>query len=484
MTIAERSPGRQALRPFEAGPDHIGSLDADVAATLIAAASDVALVVDGHGIIKDLSLGSDELLQEGLMAWVGRRLTDTVAPDSVEKVQDLVAEAVAAGPSRWRHVNHRLPRGSELPVRYSSLRVGDDRVVLIGRELRALSALQHRLTMAEQAMARDYQRIASAEGRYRMLFQTSLEAIAIADPATWRVLEANPAFAALIGRKQKDAVGVEMASLFDASTRSDIETVLAAVRLTARADDVRARLVGRDELYQLSATLFRQENAVRCLVRLVPTHQASPGRIALDDARILAVIEQMPEALVITGLDRRILLANPAFLDLAQVPVLDQARGQPLERWLGRTEVDVDVLVNAVREQGSLRRFATVVRSDLGDRTEVEVTAVALTQGDASCLGFTLRASGGRTATPDHGEADLPFSVTRLTDLIGQVSLKNLVRETTDEVERRCIVAALELTRNNRASAAEMLGLSRQSLYSKLRRHGLVSADEQEDVDE
>jgi DNA-binding NtrC family response regulator len=53
------------------------------------------------------------------------------------------------------------------------------------------------------------------------------------------------------------------------------------------------------------------------------------------------------------------------------------------------------------------------------------------------------------------------------------VSLKDLVRETTDVVEKLCIEAALELTSDNRASAAEMLGLSRQSLYSKLRRYGL-----------
>ena len=51
--------------------------------------------------------------------------------------------------------------------------------------------------------------------------------------------------------------------------------------------------------------------------------------------------------------------------------------------------------------------------------------------------------------------------------------LKDLVRETTDLIERLCIEAALELTGDNRASAAEMLGLSRQSLYVKLRRYGL-----------
>ena len=53
------------------------------------------------------------------------------------------------------------------------------------------------------------------------------------------------------------------------------------------------------------------------------------------------------------------------------------------------------------------------------------------------------------------------------------MTLKEIVRETTDLIERLCIEAALELTKNNRASASEVLGLSRQSLYSKLRRFGL-----------
>ena len=52
-------------------------------------------------------------------------------------------------------------------------------------------------------------------------------------------------------------------------------------------------------------------------------------------------------------------------------------------------------------------------------------------------------------------------------------ALKGLVREATDVIERLCIEAALKLTSDNRASAAEMLGLSRQSLYVKLRRYGL-----------
>ncbi len=51
--------------------------------------------------------------------------------------------------------------------------------------------------------------------------------------------------------------------------------------------------------------------------------------------------------------------------------------------------------------------------------------------------------------------------------------MKDLVRESSDLIEKLCIETALELTGDNRAAAAEMLGLSRHSLYVKLRRYGL-----------
>jgi DNA-binding NtrC family response regulator len=61
-----------------------------------------------------------------------------------------------------------------------------------------------------------------------------------------------------------------------------------------------------------------------------------------------------------------------------------------------------------------------------------------------------------------------------MTELVGRMPLKDIVRETTDLIEQLCIEAALQLTGDNRASAAEMLGLSRQSLYIKLRRFDMV----------
>ena len=87
-----------------------------------------------------------------------------------------------------------------------------------------------------------------------------------------------------------------------------------------------------------------------------------------------------------------------------------------------------------------------------------------------------LRDVGPRVRPPSQAGARPTRSVEQLTELIGRVPLKDLVREATDAIERLCIEAALELSGDNRASAAEMLGLSRQSLYVKLRRYGLGDA--------
>ena len=58
-------------------------------------------------------------------------------------------------------------------------------------------------------------------------------------------------------------------------------------------------------------------------------------------------------------------------------------------------------------------------------------------------------------------------------NIVGKVPLRDLVRETTDIIERLCIEAALQINDNNRAGAADMLGLSRQSLWDTPVRHRL-----------
>jgi transcriptional regulator PpsR len=255
---------------------------------------------------------------------------------------------------------------------------------------------------------------------------------------------------------------------------------LAGVRAAGRADDVRSRLAEGGKEVTVSAFLFRQDGATLFLVRLAGEGAAAEIVLPKGQRKLLKVVESAPDAVVVTRQDGRVVTANAAFLELAQLPSLEQAEEEPLDRWLGRAGVDLDVLTATLRTRGSVRLFATVLRGENGTTAEVEVSAVAVMNGGKPCFGFAIRDVGPRLPAdrPEQaggapGRSALPRSVEQLTELIGRVPLKDLVREATDVIERLAIEAALELTGDNRASAAEMLGLSRQSLYVKLRRYGL-----------
>jgi DNA-binding NtrC family response regulator len=56
---------------------------------------------------------------------------------------------------------------------------------------------------------------------------------------------------------------------------------------------------------------------------------------------------------------------------------------------------------------------------------------------------------------------------------VGEAPLRTVVEETVSAVESHFVKAALRLTAGNRTAAAQLLGLSRQSLHAKLHRYDL-----------
>jgi transcriptional regulator PpsR len=480
-------------------PFPLVGLDLESAANLIAVAADIALVLDGEGVVRGINCNSEEMSREGFQAWVGRPLVDTVSsPASRTKITALLQEAAGGRSAKWRQVNHVSLSGSgDVPVLYAAFKAdADGRIIAFGRDLRAVAALQQRLVDAQHSMERDYWRLRYAETRYRLLFQMSYEAIVVIDAATQKVIEANTSVAKLLGKPAGSFVGHRFPDGFDEASTQSIDALFAQVRTAGRADDIRVRLAepaAGSSVFTLSASLFRQDQSAHFLVRFSPIKAELPDEPVARS--ILGVVENASDGFVVCDMDGLILSANRAFVDMAQLNGYEQARGAPLDRWLGHSGVDFSVLMANLRQRGAVRLFATGLRGQDGSVTDVEVSAVSVPQGDAPCLGFTIRNLGGRVighvgggspaGTAGHaagpGSAGItiasvrgtPRSVEQLTELVGRVPMKELVGETTDLIEKLCIEAALKLTSDNRAAAAEMLGLSRQSLYVKLRRYGL-----------
>ena len=475
--------GAEALRTHFSSPDEsLGALTPVDAGALISAAADLALILDARGVVLDAAFSDPTLAKAIYQNWVGRRWVDTVTIESRSKIEDLLREAHPATPTRWRQVNHPVADGPDAPVRYCALRFGPERRVLaVGRDLRGLASAQTRLAEAQQAMEREYARIRNAEKRYRLLFQLAGEAVLIVDAASHRVIEGNPAATAMLGLDARKIAGHAFTDLFTPATRQAAQSFAAAARVAPRVDNVMVENARDGAPVLLSGALFRQD-AMTCLVVLIAKVGASGAELKSEDAKRLEIIEAMPEAFAIVDAERLIVTANAAFLDLVQTATETQVRGEPLERWLGRPGVDVDLLFANLRANGAVRRFSTIVRGELGANEDVEVSGVSKLDAADPYVGLSFALSSLRGGRERLGGRQLPSTVEQFVDLVGRVPLKNLVRETTDLIERLCIEAALEVTRDNRASAAEMLGLSRQGFYAKLRRYGLGDLGEEKDA--
>lgn len=464
------------MQQFSGAKKWFNDLDGETAGRLLTVASDVALVVSDsqRGVIRDVSFGSEELAAALSDKWLGKQWADTVTADSRPKIEALLRESGAKGALRWRIVTHRSSSGPDLAVMYAAVEMPrHGHVVAFGRSMQPIANLQQQLVSTQQSLEREYLKIRQAEARHRLLFQVASEAVLVIDVATRKVLEANPAAGRILG-EGKLLVGRLFPEGFDEPSTQSLQSLLGAVAATGRTSDVPVRSADGVREFVISASLFREERASFFLVRLATPnskHAAEEG--PTTQSKVLEIVAGAPEGFVVTGLDGRILFANRAFLDLVQLATEEQARNESLERWLGRPGVDFSLLTAQLREHGALRLFATQVRGEFGSNSDVEICAVSVIDGEEHCLGFTIRDVGQRVTSDRQVSRDKPRSVAQLTELVGRVPLKDLVRESTDMIEKLCIEAALELTGDNRASAAEILGLSRQSLYAKLRRYGL-----------
>ena len=468
----------------------LSDLGSDVVAQLLTAAADVVLLIDSQGVIRDLAFSGDELMAQSCQQWRGKPWVQTVTVESQPKVQALLSDADQDAAALWRHINHTLPDGSDLPLAYSVVRVtsggsakGRRGVysVAFARDLRPQVTLQQRLVTAQLSMERDYWRLRQAETRYRLLFQLASEPVLILDGALDKITEINPAAQALLGEKTNTG-GLSLSDRLEPASLRSLREMLERLRSTGRSEPVLVRL-DNGQAFMASASQFREDQSLQFLLRLCT--QAGPvAPVVPTGNQLLArIMEQAPDAMAVTDLDGRILTVNQAFVDLAELGNADLARGVLLDAWLGRSGVDLRVLLTNLRQHGTVRLYATQMRGELGSSAEVEISAVAITHGEDKCLGFTIRDMGRRLSAEVRAPRELPRSASQMTELVGRMPLKDIVRETTDLIEQLCIEAALQLTGDNRASAAEMLGLSRQSLYIKLRRFGLVDGSAEPPAD-
>lgn len=455
----------------------LAELAPQLAQTFASIASDIALVVDAQGVIRNVALGN-EAFDASAADWVGRAWTDTVTGDTRDKVEQLLADAKASGVTRRREINHTAAGGQDIPVAYAAVRLGRDGPVLaVGRDLRAVAAIQQRYVDAQRELERAYWQQRQAESRYRLLFQVATDAVLVVDARSLRIVEANAAAGELFRVEAASLTGEEAGALVAETARSAVVELLSMARTSGRPAEIRAMArpagIGHagPRFIDMSATPFRADDARLLLLRARPAGADAAGS---QEARRLAdLVERTPDAVVITDSNGRVLMANPAFIALCQAANEGQVVGRGLDAWAADVQRRFEPILSEARRLGIAARKTLAFGHPGSAVVEVEVSAALLAEVDQECIGLTMRPIGSVTRPAAPQVLSLATAIDQLASQIGVEPLHELLSEASELAERHLVSSALARCHGRQQQAAQLLGITAEQLSLRMHHLGL-----------
>ena len=451
----------------------------EILGNIIAEVADLGIVISETGNVLSVIVNPLYDSFRTLERWEGRDIRTALTTESVPKF-DRRLNAFLEGEENVRPVelNHTDSVGSwEFPVRYSLHRIGPDGALLmLGRDLRPVAEMQQQLVKAQVALEQDYEIQRENDTRFRVLMDATTDAMVFASAKTGIIKDVNSAALSMFDMPLDDLIGRPLSGCFVQRDAGDLLSDLTTNAIADAAEPLRAMLRSSDEIVSLTPVLFRAAGDRMVLCRIA--HQDA-ANIRDDDlsANLRGMYHGTPDAIVFASDDGRILSANDGFLSLVDTAHDISVRGKTLTDYLQRGSVDVKVMIENAARNGRMRAYATKIAGDYGSPRAIEISVTRLMAGQDTVFAFAMRETGSTDKARDSVGTPAEAAMLSVKELVGQATLKEIVAETTNVVEKMCIETAVTLTMNNRVAAAEMLGLSRQSLYVKLRKFGLLARD-------
>lgn len=451
----------------------------DLLSEILSTASDIALLLSADDTVQSVLVNPHHRSFGQLAHWEGLPVREILSPESVPKLEARLSQLHAQGNGKSLSVelNHADQAIWEFPVRYSLHRLRPDQsVLMLGRDLRPIAEMQQKLVSAQMALERDYEAQREMDTRYRVLMEMTRDAIVLVSMGTGRITDLNASAALMLGGSRADLLGAAIAQEFEGRRRGEFLESMTnlAVADSSAPIELQARRSGNRVM--VVPMVFRAAGERLLLCRL-ESPAAAPGVMDELTENLNKLFLDGVDGIVFTDRDGVIRGANDAFLNLTDTPNIAAVRGRSLADFLSRGAVDMKVLIDNARRAGQMRMYATKLTTAFAGQIAAEISAVWLNDRPNPIMGLIIRDASRADALRRPGHAATEDGVSSVMELVGSSTLKDIVAETTDVVEKMCIETAVELTRNNRVAAAEMLGLSRQSLYVKLRKYGLLNRD-------
>ena len=446
-------------------PEHLG--------LVLATSSDIALLLNSDTKISSILVNNAEKSYGNLNHWIGRKVTDFLTPESVPKIVTAIDklesdETVLYG----LELNHVDNAQWQFPIKYNIHRLGKDgQIILLGRDLQSISENQQRFVKAQIAAEESIEEKRELEAHFKVLLAKTNDALAFVNAKSGEIVFSNPAFQESFFNDDMNVEKTSMQSFL--ANKTERKGFMEKISIAAHGNyDVSEELNTNngEVIFSITPDIYRAAGQQIIICKFLPKTIRKQGEKELIE-NLLATFHNSPDAIIFTDIKGTIQYTNERLLDLTNSSHKNDVVSKNLSEFLGRGEIDLAIMLENVLKSGAVKTYSTHLKSSFGTKIDIEASVSRNTSDDNGLIAFIVRevlsTSGSSRSNSSQTTTKNKDEITA-KELVGSATLKEIVTDTTDVIEKICIEAALEITNNNRAAAADLLGLSRQSLYVKL----------------
>ena len=419
--------------------------------SIIANSCDISLLIDQSGIIEELFLNKNINLSDPLDNWVSKNIREFLTKESQTKIDKILSLTSKSFDDMNRPVelNHIIANSWQLTISYTVHIVSKKKILLTGRDMRPIAEVQQQLINSQILLEKEYEKYRGFDTRFRVLLENSNEGVALIDAGTGRITDINSTAIHLLSSDMNKVLNSNFSKAFKDQAKDNFLETLTNEANKAQPSALKFVLHKRNIEVSILPLLFRANSEILILCKIEPLSTQ-------------------------TNINEDILESLRNVIDVTKI---ENLHGKPLSDFLARGIVDLNVLMGNASKNGKIQLYSSSLKTNFGMQIPIEVSVTHLSQKKHPSFGYIFRDSSRNQTDRQNTDTVSEKALQNVMKLVGSAPLKELVADTSDVVERLCIETAIDLTRNNRVAAAEMLGVSRQSLYVKLRKYNLMSKE-------
>ena len=443
--------------------------DVSMLTNVLEAAADIILILDKTGLVKEVNIQGEELSVFQASEWIGKNIREFVSIESLDKINVLLQLSAQNHSVYPLQLSHQGNENINVPVSYRATKFnsqGD--VILFGQSEVKLSVLQHRLIESQLMLDREINNFKRQEGIYKSVFSDCETPQFIVDMETLLVVDLNTAAKHMVGLRRLQERNPTIYDLFSDDDNSVLHKLLLSSRGNA-SGIIQVKLSDGSNA-KLKTSYHLMDNKDHVLLEIIAiNNERTLHDFSKQMEKIPDFVKHIPDAYVLLDDKQNIVTANILFYELFEFPKNYNISSLGFETIFERPEVDTKIMFSNLKENGKIGGVLSTVKNYLGETFVAEISGCKFVSNQAIFVGLSIRPSVKLNGITTAMNRDVTLLDKQVENLVGSMSLKEIVRQTTYSIERLCIDVALKITKNNRASAAQLLGISRQSLYLKMK---------------